>query len=141
MSGAADVLLETLLAEEDAFVLATRIRIDDETAVPPVGAEIIEKMMDYAVAKRRSDDLANDRIVDDKSDTAAGLIMMMNHAFAEGDDVFHVVEFETMLVDSIALAFAGGFVGAPELDGEKFAETLDTHDSVVFEGWWPIARL
>lgn len=135
LSDAANVLLETLLAEKYTLVLATGIRIDDEAAVPPVGAEIVEKMMDYTVAKRRSDDLTNDRIVDDESDAAAGLIMMMNHTLAEGDDVLHVVEFETMLVDSIALALAGGFVGAPELDGEKFAETLDAHNVLIRDSW------
>ncbi len=139
LSGAANVLLEALLTKKYAFVLATGIRIDDEAAIPPVGAEIIEEMVNHAVAKWCSDDLTDDGIVDDESDAAAGLIMMMNHALAEGDDVFHVVELETVLVDSIALAFAGGFVGAPELDGEKFAETLDTHDSVVSEGWRSVA--
>lgn len=134
LSGAANVLLETLLAKKYTLVFATGIRIDDEAAVPPVGAEIVEKMMDYTVTKRRSDDLPNDRIVDDESDAAAGLIIVMNHALAEGDDVFHVVELETVLVDSIALAFAGGFVGAPEFDGEKLTETLDAHDMLVLDG-------
>lgn len=134
LSGAANVLLEALLTKKYAFVLATGIRIDDEAAIPPVGAEIIEEMVNHAVAKWCSDDLTDDGIVDDESDAAAGLIMMMNHALAEGDDVFHVVELETVLVDSIALAFAGGFVGAPEFDGEKLTETLDAHDMLVLDG-------
>lgn len=120
-------MLETLLSEEDTLILAARIGIYDETAVPPVGAEIVEEVMDNAIAEGCCDDLANDGIVDDEGNAATGAIMMMNHALTERDDILHVVEFETVLVDGITLAFAGSFVSTPKFNGEEFAKAMDAH--------------
>ncbi len=74
----ADVAGETFLTVEGAFILAARIRVGNETAVPPIGTNIEKKMMNDTVAKGRGDDFADDGIFDNESDTTAGMIMTTN---------------------------------------------------------------
>ncbi len=78
-----DVFGEALLAIEDAFAFATRVRIGAETLIPPIGGETIEKMVDDAVAKRSSNDFAGNRVVDDKSNAATGAINPTENAIAQ----------------------------------------------------------
>lgn len=127
-SGLADVLGEALLAEEDAFAEAAGVGVSDEAAVPPVGADIEEEVVNDAITEGRSDDLADDWIVDDESDAAARAVMAADDTIAQGDDIFHVVEFETMLVDGFAFALAGDFVGAPKLLEQEIAKRWAAHD-------------
>ena len=120
----AEMVGEPLLAIKRALTLATGVGVRDKTPVPPVGADIKEEMMDDAVAKRSGHDLANDRIMDDEGDAAAGVITVAQHTFAEIENVFHVVEFETVLVDGETLAFAGGKISAPKFVAEKIAKGI-----------------
>lgn len=78
--------------------------------------------MDDAVAKGRSDNLADNRVMDNESDAATRNIATADNAIAELGNIFHFVELETMFVDGLALAFAGDFVGAPEFFEEKIFE-------------------
>ncbi len=121
-SGLANMVGEALLAEENAFAFATRIRIFRKAAVPPISADIIEKMMNDAITKWCGDDFAGDGVVDDKSDAAARLITTADDTVAEEENIFYIVNFETMLIDSLAFAFAGNFVGAPKLTEQKFGK-------------------
>lgn len=121
------MMSEAFLAVEGAFALATRIRIGNEAAIPPIGATVIKKMMNDAIAKRCGDDFADDGIVDNKSDAAARFIETTDDAIAEVDDVFHSVELETMLVDGVLFAFSGGFVSIPKFMKEKLFETVIFH--------------
>lgn len=81
--GATDVGGEALLAEEGAFTDAAGVGVDEKAAVPPVSADIIKKVMDDAVAERGGDDFADDGIVDDKSDAAAGFVAALDDAIAK----------------------------------------------------------
>lgn len=121
-SGLANMVGEALLAEENAFAFATRIRIFRKAAVPPISANIIEKMMNDAITKRCGDDFAGDGIVDDKSDAAARLITTTDDAVTEKENIFYVIDFETMLIDSFAFAFASDFISAPKLTKQKFGK-------------------
>lgn len=80
---AANVGGEALLAEESAFADAAGIGIDDEAAIPPAGADVIEKVVNDAVAERGGDDFADDGITDDESDAAAGFVAALDDAVAE----------------------------------------------------------
>lgn len=135
-SGAADVGGEALLAEEGAFADAAGVRINDEAAVPPISADIIEEMVDDAVAEGCGDDFADDWVADDEGDAAAGLIAALDDTVAQVDEVFHVVEFETVLVDSFALAFAGAVISMPKFAEEEILEAgVETvHISVLVVG-------
>lgn len=113
------MIQKTLLAEEDALILATGIRVDDKAAVPPVGTDVVEEVVDDAVAKGRGDNLADNWIMDDESDAAARNVATADDAVAELSNIFHFVELETVFVDGLALAFAGDFVGAPEFFEKK----------------------
>ena len=81
--GATDVGGEALLAEESAFADATGVGVDEKTTVPPVGADVIEEVMDDAVAERGGDDFADDGIVDNEGDATAGFVATLNDAVAE----------------------------------------------------------
>lgn len=120
----AEMVGKPLLAIKCAFAFATGVGVRNKPPVPPVGADIKEEMMDDAVAKRSGHDLANDRIMDDEGDAAAGVITVAQHTFAEIENVFHVVEFETVLVDGETLAFAGGKISAPKFVAEKIAKGI-----------------
>lgn len=89
--GAANVGGEALLAEEGAFADAAGVGVDDEATIPPIGADVIEEVVDDAVAEGRGDDLANDRIADDEGDAAAGRVAALDDAVAEINEIFHVV--------------------------------------------------
>lgn len=121
--GATDVGGEALLAEKGAFADTTGVGIDDEAAIPPVGANIIKEVMNDAVAERGGDDFADDGIVDDESDAAARFVATLDDAVAKKNEVFHVVQLEAMLVDGFALAFASAIVGMPKFAEEKIFET------------------
>lgn len=82
LGDATDMAGETLLTVEDALFLATGVRIRAETLVPPFGANIIEEMMDDAVAERCGDNLAGDGVVYDESDAAARSIIAAQDAVA-----------------------------------------------------------
>lgn len=121
--GAADVGGEALLAEESAFADTARIGVDEEAAVPPVGANVVEKVMDDAIAERGGDDFADDGVVDDKSDAATGFVAALDNTVAEENQVFHIVEFEAVFVDGFALAFTGAIISVPKFAKEKIFET------------------
>lgn len=121
--GTADVGGEALLAEESAFADTARIGVDEEAAVPPVGANVVEKVMDDAIAERGGDDFADDGIVDDEGDAATGFVAALNNAVAEENQVFHIVELKAVFVDSLALAFAGAIISVPKFAKEKIFET------------------
>jgi len=121
--GAADVGGEALLAEESAFADTARIRVDEEAAIPPVGANVVEKVMDDAIAERGGDDFADDGVVDDEGDAATGLVAALDDAVAEENQVFHIVELEAVFVDSFTLAFAGAIISVPKFAKEKIFET------------------
>lgn len=89
--GAADVSGETLLVEEGAFADTTGVRVDDEPAVPPIGADVIKEVMNDAVAEWGGNDFADDWIADDEGDATAGFITALDDAVAEKNEVFHVV--------------------------------------------------
>lgn len=120
--GTADVGGEALLAEESTFADATRVRVDEEAAVPPVGANIVKKVMDDAVTKGSGDDFADDGIVNNEGDAATGFVAALNDAVAEENQVFHIVELEAVLVDSFALAFTGTIISVPKFAEEKVLE-------------------
>ena len=109
--GLTEVAGEALLAVEGAFALAAGVGIGDEAAVPPVGADVEEEMMDDAVAEGGGDDFAGDGVLDDEGDAAAGMIITAEDAVAEVNEVFHIVKFKAVLVYGVFLAFAGGEVG------------------------------
>jgi len=94
-----DVVGETFLAIKRAFADATRVGVGAETAIPPFGTDVKQEVVDDAVAERGGDDFADDGVVDDESDTAAGLIIMTDEAVTEVNDIFHGIELELMLVD------------------------------------------
>lgn len=119
VGGLADVMREAFLAIERALGFAARIGVGQETSIPPVGGDVIEEMMDNTVAKRRGNDFTSDGIMHDKSDAAAGFIIMAYEAIAEGDEIFHGVKFEAMFVDSFLFAAASVEIGCPEFVEEK----------------------
>ena len=121
--GEAEVMSEALLAIEDAFADATRVRIGNEAAVPPTSVEIVEKMVNDAVAEGSGDNLARDGVVDDKSYATVGPIDAADDAVAQELNVLHVVELEAVLVDGLTLTLAGDFVGTPELLEQKVFKT------------------
>ena len=113
-----------LLAVKRAFAFTTGVGVRNKPPIPPVGADIKEKMMDHAVAKRSSHDLADDWIMNNESDAATGVITVAQHAFAKIENIFYVIEFEAMLVDGETLAFAGGKISAPKFVAEKIAKGI-----------------
>lgn len=121
--GTADVGGEALLAEESTFADATRIGVDEKAAVPPVGTNIVKKVMDDAIAERGGDDFADDGVVDNESDAATGFVAALDDAVAEENQVFHIVEFEAVFVDGLALAFTGAIISVPKFAKEKIFET------------------
>lgn len=122
IGGAADVGGEALLAVEGAFILAAGIGVGDKAAIPPIGADIEEEVVDDAVAKGGGDDFAGDGVVDDEGDAARRFITAANNTVAEEDEIFHIGEFEAVFVDGFAFAFAGVVVGLPEGLEEEFFE-------------------
>ncbi len=88
---ATDMGGKALLAEESAFADAAGVRVDDEAAVPPVGADVIEEMVNDAVAEWGGNDFADDWIADDEGNAAAGFITALDDAVAEENEIFHVV--------------------------------------------------
>lgn len=121
LGGAADVRGEALLAVEGAFVLAAGVGVGNKAAIPPIGADVEEEVVDDAVTKGGGDDFAGDGIVDNEGYAARGLIAATNDAVAEEDEIFHIGEFEAVFVDGFAFAFAGVVVGLPErLEEELF---------------------
>lgn len=121
--GAADVGGEALLAEESAFADATRIGVDEEAAVPPVGTNIIEEVMDDAIAERGSDDFADDGVVDNEGDAAARFVAALDDTVAEENQVFHIVEFKAMLVDGFAFTLTSAIISVPKFAKEEIFET------------------
>ncbi len=75
--------------------------------------------MDDAIAERGGDDFADNRVVNDEGDAAAGFVTAAKNAVAELGDIFHFVNFKTVFVESFAFAFAGEVVSAPELLQEE----------------------
>ncbi len=124
VGGLANMKSEALLAIERAFALAARIGVGLEAAVPPLGADVVEEVVDDAIAEGRGDNLADDGVANDEGDPAAGFVVALDDAVAQGNNVFHVVEFETMLVDSFAFALARVSVGLPQLVEEKILESF-----------------
>lgn len=122
LGGLADMMGEALLTEEDAFAFAARIRILRKATIPPIGADIMEKMVDDAITKRCGDDFAGDWVVDDKGDTTAGLITAADNTVTEEKNIFYIVNFETMLIDGFAFAFASDFVSTPKFTKQKFGK-------------------
>ncbi len=120
---AADVGGEALLAVESAFVFATGIGVGDKTAIPPIGADVEEEVMDDAVTKGGGDDFAGDGVVNDEGDAARRFIAATNNTVAEEDEIFHVGEFEAVFVDGFAFAFAGVVIGLPKRLEEELFET------------------
>lgn len=78
----ADVVSEALLAVEDAFIIATGIRIGTETAIPPFSAEIIKKVVDDAVAEGCGDNLAGNRVMNNEGDATIRVIGATNNTVA-----------------------------------------------------------
>ena len=67
---------EAALSEEGTLRFAAGVGIIDEVSVPPISADIIDKMMDDAITERGGDDFADDGIADDEGDAAAGAISL-----------------------------------------------------------------
>ena len=83
-----DMAGKTFLPIERAFSDTARIRIGAKAAVPPFSASAKKEMMDNAVAKWGGNDFADDRIVNDESDAAAGFIITANETIAEINNIF-----------------------------------------------------
>lgn len=127
----ANMVSEAFLAIKCTLANAAGIGIGTKTAVPPLCANIEEKMMNHAVAKGSGDNFADDRVVDDEGDAAAGFVVMANEAVAEIDDVFHSIELELMFVDGRALTLACNIIGDPEFTEEEFFKTVVGHGSFL----------
>ncbi len=123
----ANVVKESFLAEEGAFVFTAGVGIGNEAAVPPVSTNIKEEMMNDTITKGGGDDFASDGVMNDKGNAATGFIIMLDNAIAEIDEIFHGVELEAMFVDSMLLAFAGSVVGLPEFVEKKISKTGLVH--------------
>lgn len=115
MGDLAKVMCEALLTIERAFALAAGIRIGNETPVPPVRANIKEKMVYDAVAEGRGDDFANYGVANNEGDATARLIIAAHNTVAQVDSIFHGVELVAVFVDGMAFALARGIIGNPEL--------------------------
>lgn len=118
-----DVGGETLLSVKSAFVDATRIRVGDEMAIPPVAAKVKQEVVDDTVAERGGDDFAHDGVADDESDATARKISAVKDVLAKGIEAFDVAELETMLVDSMTFATTSALVGNPKLLKDELGET------------------
>ncbi len=105
---------EAFLTIECAFALTARVRIGDKTTVPPIGADIIEKMMHDAVAKGCGNDFANHWVAYDESHTAAGFVIAAHNAVAQVDSIFHGIELVAVFVHGMAFAFARSVIGYPK---------------------------
>ncbi len=106
-----DMTQNTLFGIQCAFTFATRIRVRNKTAVPPISANIVEKMMNDAIAKRCSDDFTNNWIAHDEGDAASGAIMTSGGGMTEVNNVSHSIEFETVFVNRMAFALASVIIG------------------------------
>lgn len=118
-----DVMSEAFLTKKYTFAFATRIRIFTKAAIPPVGADVVKKMVNDAITKWSGDDFTGNWFVDDESYTSAGLITATNNTVSEKKDVFHVINLEAMFVNGFALAFAGDLVSTPEFAEQEFFKT------------------
>lgn len=125
----ANVVSEAFLAVKCAFADAAGIGISTKTAIPPFRADIEEEMMNHAVAKGGGDDFADDGVVNDEGDAAAGFVVMTDEAVAEINDVFHGIELELMLVNGRAFALARNIISDPKFTEEKFFKTVIGHSS------------
>ncbi len=125
----ANVVSEAFLAVKCTLADAAGIRISTKTAVPPLCADIEEEMMNYAVAKGSGDNFADDRVVNDEGDAAAGLVVMTDEAVAEIDNIFHSVELKLVFINGRAFTLAGNIIGDPEFTEEKFFKTVIGHSS------------
>ena len=105
---------EAFLAVERAFAFAAGVRVRDKTTVPPIGADIIEKMMHDAVAKGCGNDFANHWVAYDESHTAAGFVIAAHNAVAQVDSIFHGIELVAVFVHGMAFAFARSVIGYPK---------------------------
>lgn len=70
--------------------------------------------MNDAVTKRGGNNFAGDWVMDDKSNSAAGLIIMRNDSVTEINEIFAIIKLKTVLIDGAALTFTGFIVGYPE---------------------------
>ncbi len=95
----ANVVSEAFLAVKCTLADAAGIRISTKTAIPPFRADIEEEMMNHAVAKGGGNNFADDWVVNDEGDAAAGFVVMTDEAVAEIDNIFHGVKFKLVLVD------------------------------------------
>lgn len=125
----ANVVSETFLAVKCTFADAAGIGIGTKTAVPPFRADIEEKMMDHTVAKGSGDDFADDGVVNDEGDAAAGFVVMTDEAVAEINDVFHGVKLKLVFVNGRAFTLAGDIISDPKLTEEEFFKTVIGHSS------------
>lgn len=127
----ADMMGKTFLSIEGAFADATGVGIGAEATVPPLGADIKKKVVNDAVAERGGDDFTDDGVMDDKGDAATGFVVMADETVAEINNVFHGVEFELMLIDGLAFAFASDVVGNPKFMKKEFFKTIVIHRSFL----------
>ena len=124
---------ETFLAIECTFAFATRIRIRNKTAIPPISADIIEKMVHYTVAKGSCYDFSNYWVAHDKSHTTTGFIIATHDTVAQVDGIFHGIKFVAMLVYGMTFTLTGSVIGYPEFVEEKSSETSVV---VTSHSWW-----
>ena len=125
--GLANMMSETFLSVERSFADTTRIRVGAKMSIPPISADIIEKMVDDAITERGGNDFSGDGVMDDEGDAATGFIIMTNEAITKVDDVFHGAEFELMLIDGLAFALASGIIGNPKFMAKEFFQAFIVH--------------
>ena len=67
-------MLEAFRAVKGAFVVATTIGVVDQAVVPPFGGDVIEEVVDDAIAERGGEDFPDDWFGNQESDAATGFV-------------------------------------------------------------------
>lgn len=84
-------------------------------------------MMNYAVAKWRGDDFADNRVAYDKGDATARTVGAIQNSVAQKMETFDIAKLETVFVDGMALATPGVLVGDPEFVEQILSKTVIMH--------------
>ncbi len=118
----AEMVGEPFLAIECTFALAARVRVGNETTVPPVGADIIEEVVHHAITKGCGYDFADHGVTNNKSHATTRFVIATHNTIAQSNGVLHGIEFVTVFIHGMAFAFACGVISRPKFVQKKTSE-------------------
>ena len=92
-------------------------------SIPPIGANIKQKMMNNAIAEWRGNNFSRHGIMYNKGDATTRSIATVKYAFAEIKNIRHRIKLKAMLVNRALFAFSCGIVSSPKFSQYKRLES------------------